>query len=163
MRTRVLIAAAGAAVLVVTGVAAGLLGGFGVDEPSPDCQQAERALQPWAATMFEAHRTLPPDIAFPSEPTDEPELAMAADREARAANDIRAQADLVEDDALRGQLYQVADAFDVLSRSRLQPSHPGAPSSDFFRATTQMNDALYVVKQRCPDIGEEAPPSPVRR
>ena len=161
MRTRLLIVAVGAAVLVVAGVVTAILGHVGKDEPSPDCQQAERALQPLGATMPEVFRNLPPDVVFPSDRDVTPDYAAAAAREARAANEIRAQADVVETAALRARLYEVAEAFDDLSHSRMQPST--AATSGFFAATTRMNEALHGIKQACPTIGEEAPAPPVRR
>ncbi|MBB5163554.1 hypothetical protein [Mycobacterium sp. AZCC_0083] len=157
MRTRLLIVGVTAVVLVVAGIVMAL-----VDRPhGDDCRQAERALQPWGATMPDVYQNLPPDIASPPTGDDEqPDYAAAAAREAQAANDIRTAADLVGSATLRANLYTVADAFDELSRSRLTPSSPSAPSTDFFRATTRMTAAIHDIKQACPTIGEGTPVTP---
>jgi hypothetical protein len=81
-------------------------------------------------------------------------------REAQAANDIRTAADLVGSATPRANLYAVADAFDELSRSRLTPSSPAAPSKDYFSATTRMSAAIHDIKQACPTIGEGTPVTP---
>jgi hypothetical protein len=111
--------------------------------------------------MPQVHRNLPPDIAFPRDGDDQqPDYAAAAAREAQAARDIRGQAELVGSPTLRRNLHEVADAFDVLSRSRSNPSSPAAPSQDYFSATSRMTAALYDIKKACPTIGEETPVNP---
>jgi len=161
MRTRLLAVGVAAVVLVVAGIVAALVGRSHDDHPSDDCLQAERALQPWGATMPDVYQTLPPDIASPTPGDDkQPDYAAAATREAQAAKDIRTAADLVESSTLRANLYTVADAFDELSRSRLTPSWPTAPSKDFFSATTRMTAAIHDIKQECPTVGEGTPAMP---
>jgi hypothetical protein len=161
MRTRLLIVGVAAVVLVVAGIVTALVGRSHDDLPSDDCRHAERALQPWGATMPDVYQTLPPDIASPTIGDDKPpDYAAVAVREAQAANDIRTAADLVGSAALRGNLYTVADAFAELSRSRLAPSSPGAPSKDYFRATTRMTAAIHDIKKACPTIGEPTPAMP---
>jgi hypothetical protein len=138
---------------------------FGRDDDglSADCQQAENALRPWGATMPGVYATLPTDIARPPE-KGEPgtDYAAAGAREAKAANDIRLKAALEMDPTLRSSLLRVADAFDMLSRSRTQPTVPSVPSKDFFAATTNMNDAIHQIVVACPGIGDPSTPPPVR-
>lgn len=161
MRTRLIVVGGAIVILVVAAIVMALIDRPRVDHPSDDCRQAERALQPWGATMPDVQQTLPPDIAPPTTGDDKPlDYAAAAAREARAANDIRTAADLVESATLRANLYTVADAFAELSRSRLTPSWPSAPSKDFFSATTRMTAAIHDVKQECPTIGEPASAMP---
>jgi hypothetical protein len=155
MRTRLLIVGVAAAILIVAGIVMALVGRSPDDQPSDDCRQAERALQPWGATMPDVYQTLPPDIASPSLGDDkQPDYAVAAAREAQAANAIRTAANLVGSATLRADLYTVADAFDELGRSRMTPSSPTAPSTDYFRATTRMTAAIHDIKRACPTIGE---------
>lgn len=161
MRTRLLIVGVAAVVLVVAGIVTALVDRPHHALPSEDCRQAERALQPWGATMPDVYQTLPPDIASPTSGDDKPpDYAATATREAQAANDIRTAANLVGSVTLRANLYMVADAFDELSRSRLTPSSPSAPSTDFFRATTRMTAAIHDIKLACPTIGEPTPAMP---
>jgi hypothetical protein len=158
VRTRLLIVGASVMVMVLAYLVLVVVDRLSGDEVSDDCRQTERALQPWAATMPQVHRNLPPDIAFPTDGDDpRPDYAAAAAREAQAANDIRAQAAFVESPALRRKLYEVADAFDVLSRSRSNTSSPTAPTNDYFSATSRMTAALYDIKKACPTVGEETP------
>lgn len=145
-----------AVVMVVAGVVMALF-----DRPSDDCKQAERAMQPWGATMPDVYRNLPPDITSPTTGNDkQPDYATAAAREAQAAKDIRAAANLVGSSTLRADLYTVADAFQELSRSRLTPTSPSAPSKDYFHATTRMATAIHDIKQACPTIGDGTPVTP---
>jgi len=111
--------------------------------------------------MPDVYQNLPPDIASPPTGDDKPpDYAAAATREAQAANDVRTAAAVVGSATLRANLDMVADAFDELSRSRLAPSSPSAPSKDFFSATTRMTAAIHDIKQACPTIGEPTPALP---
>ncbi|MDT5107844.1 MAG: hypothetical protein QOI25_5357 [Mycobacterium sp.] len=154
MRTPPLIVGVATVMLCVAGVGAACS-----DAPSADCQQAERALHPWANTLPDVHRTLPRDIDFPrGEREEEPDYAAAGANEAQAAKDIRTQAEPVKSPTLRANLNEVATGFDLISQSRLKPSVPTAPSKGYFAGTNRMNAALHDIKQECPDVGEEAPP-----
>jgi hypothetical protein len=155
MKTRLLVVGVAVLAHALAGIVTALVGGSHDDLPSDDCLQAERALQPWGTTRPDVYQNLPSDIAFPPTAVDEkPDYVAAAAREAQAARDIRAAADLIGSATLRAHLYTVADAFEELSRSRLAPSSPGAPSKDYFRATTRMTAAIHDIKQACPTIGE---------
>jgi hypothetical protein len=161
MRIRLLIVGVVAVVLVVAGIVTALVGRSHDDHPSDDCRHAELALQPWAAAMPDVYQTLPPDIASSATGDDEkPDYAAAAAREEQAANDIRTAANPVGSATLRANLYTVADAFQELSRSRLTPSSPSAPSTDYVRSTTRMTAAIHDIKQECPTIGEPPPAMP---
>lgn len=161
MKTRLVVVGVAVLALVLAGIVTALVGGSHDDLPSDDCRQAELALHLWGATMPDVYQNLPPDIAFPPTADDgKPDYPAAAAREAQAARDIRTAADLVASVTLRAHLYTVADAFQELSRSRLAPSSPGAPSKDYFRATTRMTAAIHDIKQACPTIGEPPAATP---
>ena len=143
--------------LLIVGVAAVVLCGAGViialvdreDGPSADCLQVEQALRPWGRTMPTVYQNLPPDIEFDNA---KPDLAAAAAQEAQAASDIRSGAQLVQSAELRARVNEVADGFDEISRSRLAPSAPSAPSKDYYAGTNRINKALNDIKTACPGI-----------
>ncbi|MGV0853368.1 hypothetical protein [Mycolicibacterium phlei] len=126
------------------------------DQLSPDCQRTEDALRPMATGMVYYQSTFPADL------TDEPlDRAGAAAAEAQVAADIRAGVEGIESDALRAEVFEVADAFDTISRSTLAPAS-AIPSRDYFASKRRIDEALQTIMKLCPGIGDDPVP-PVTR
>lgn len=81
---------------------------------------------------------------------------------AQAATDMRTEARAIESGELRAKVDEVADAFARIGSTHQTPQgpdFPDAPSKDYFAARMQMDGALYDIKQMCPTIANEEPPT----